>query len=183
MRLGRLIERLAIALAALAIAIGVIALLSGGLLAGSDQPGISGAAAAPGVAFADQGAAALSPGQPDPLYDSDPPTSGPHHPAAVTRDGARLTNDQLLQALQEGNVVLMYGGRRPPAGLEALAARIAPFTPALAAAGGAVILATRPGVRGIVALAWTRMLRVATAGDPRLLSFIQYWLGRGYRRR
>ncbi|MGH2856285.1 MAG: hypothetical protein ACRDMJ_02240, partial [Solirubrobacteraceae bacterium] len=54
-----------------------------------------------------------------------------------------------------------------------------PFTPALAAAGGAIVLAYRPGVDGIVALAWTRMLRVSSAQDPALRAFAQFWLGRG----
>ncbi len=55
----RLIERVLIVVAAFAVAIGVIALLSGGLLAGHDSPGVSGAASGPGVAFPDQGNAQL----------------------------------------------------------------------------------------------------------------------------
>ena len=54
-----------------------------------------------------------------------------------------------------------------------------PFTPALAATGGAVILAHRAGTNGVVALAWTHMLRVRRPNDPRLPPFIEYWLGRG----
>jgi len=76
--------------------------------------------------------------------------------------------------------VLMYGTRKPPAGLVKLAALQAPpFTPALAATGGAVILARRPGTQGVVALAWTHMLRATGPTDPQLATFIQYWLGRG----
>ena len=73
-RMPRLIERLLIVVASLAVAIGVIALLSGGLLAGRDSPGVSGAASGPGVAFPDQGSATLRPGQARPRYDSAPPT-------------------------------------------------------------------------------------------------------------
>lgn len=176
----RLLERLLIVAASLAIAIGVIALLSGGLLAGRDQPGVTGAAVAPGVAFRNQGDAQLRPGDLRPEYDSEPPTSGPHIPEAVTADEARLTDDQLLSALQSGDVVLMYGTPRPPAGLRALASGVAPaFTPALAASGQAVILARRPGVTGVVALAWAHMLRASSAGDPALRQFANYWLGRG----
>lgn len=178
--MSRLIERLLIVVASLAISIGVIALLSGGLLAGRDAPGISGTTGGPGTPYPDQGAARLRPGDLEPVYDSNPPTSGPHVPVPVTRDGAQLTNDQLLQALQVGDVVFMYGTRRPPAGLAQMAAGVAPFTPSLAAAGGAVILATRPGTAGVIALAWTRMLRAPGASDPSLRSFAQYWLGRGY---
>jgi hypothetical protein len=176
----RLIERLLIVAVSLAISIGVIALLSGGLLAGRDSPGISGADSGPGVQFRDQGDAQLRPGDLEPVYDSDPPTSGPHIPEPVVRNGAQLTNDELLQALQVGDVVLMYGSRRPPRGLAALATSLAPpFTPALAASGGAVILAYRPGITGVIALAWTHMQRVASAADPALRNFGQFWLGRG----
>jgi Protein of unknown function (DUF3105) len=176
----RLIERLLIVAVALAISIGIVALLSGGLLAGRDTPGISGTADGPGVQFRDQGDTQLRPGDLQPEYDSDPPTSGPHIPEPVTSNGAQLTDYQLLQALQVGDVVLMYGSRRPPSGLAALATSLAPpFTPALAASGGAVILADRPGTAGVIGLAWTHMQRVASATDPALRSFAQFWLGRG----
>lgn len=178
--MGRLIERLAIVLAALAIAVGVIALLSGGLLAGRDAPGVSGAGGGPGAAFADQGDAILAPGEPRPVYDSTPPTSGPHRPAAVSADGAALSDDQLLQALQVGDVVLVYGGPQALPGLRALARTVAaPFSPALAASGQAVVLARRGGTSGVVALAWAHMLRAASASDPALGPFIAYRLGRG----
>lgn len=174
----RLVERLLIVVASLAIAVGVIALLSGGLLAGQDAPGLSGTDTGPGVQFKDQGSARLQPGEPAPVYDSEPPTSGPHVAAPITSDGARLSNDQLLQGLQVGDVVLMYGSRRPPAGLAALAGAVAPpFTPALAASGGAVVLAYRPGVAGVIGLAWAHMLRVPGV-DAALRTFAQFWLGR-----
>ncbi len=176
----RLIERLLIVLASLGIAIGVIALLSGGLLAAHDAPGITGSGSGPGVGFPDQGAALLRPGDLQPVYDSNPPTSGPHVPVPVTSDGAQLSDYQLLQALEVGDVVFMYGTPGPPSGLARLANSIAPFTPALAATGGSVILATRPGTVGVIALAWTRMLHVASVSDPQLRSFAEYWLGRGY---
>lgn len=176
----RLIERLLIVAAALALSIGVIALLSGGLLAGRDSPGVAGGDSGPGVHYRDQGHAVLRPSDPKPSYNSDPPTSGPHVPQGIARNGARLTNDQLLQALQVGDVVLMYGTRKPPSGLAALAHSVAPpFTPALAASGGSVILAYRPGTEGVVGLAWTHMLRAGSAADPALLNFAQFWLGRG----
>jgi hypothetical protein len=176
----RLVERLLIVVAALAISIAVIALLSGGLLAGRDSPGVSGAAAGPGVVYRDQGDAVLKLGELEPEYDSVPPTSGPHVPTPVTAGGAMLTNDQLLTALAAGNVVFMYGSAAPPPGLSTLAAAVAaPFTPALAASGEAVILAYRPQITGVVALAWTRMLQTATGSDPSLRAFALAWLGRG----
>lgn len=166
--------------AALAIAVGVIAVLSGGLLAGRDNPGVSAGSSGPGAVSRDQGDAHLRPGAPRPAYDSSPPTSGAHVPVPVTRDESMLTDDQLLQALSVGDVVLMYGTRSPARPLRAVAAAAAaPFSPALAASGQAVILARRPGTAGVTALAWTRMLRVASPGDPALRAFAQAWLGRG----
>jgi hypothetical protein len=74
----------------------------------------------------------------------------------------------------------MYGSPQPPPGLRSLASSVAaPFTPALAAAGQAVILARRPGVSRLIGLAWTHSLRVADVRDRLLRPFIEYWLGRG----
>ena len=178
-RLARWLERLAILLAALALSVGLIILLSG-FFAGRDQAGVSGAGAGPGQGFADLGHAALRPGQPRPAYDSSPPTSGAHVPRAVTRAGAPLSDDQLLSALEAGDVVIVYGASRPPAGLEQFARSVAPpFSAELAATGDAVILAPRPGTTGILALAWTHLLRVQGASDPALRQFVGFWLGRG----
>ena len=172
------LERLLIVVAAFAISIGVIALLSGGLLAGRDNPGVNAGQSGPGTRYRDQGNLHLRRGELRPVYDSDPPTSGPHIPQAVLRDGAELSNDQLLQALEVGDVVFMYGTPQPPRGLEAIAQAVAgSFTPALAASGQAVILARRPGTRGVIALAWTHMLH--TLSGPDLRGFAQFWLSRG----
>jgi hypothetical protein len=172
------LERLLIVVAALAISISVIALLSGGLLAGRDDPGVSAGQSGPGMRFRDQGDLHLRPGELRPVYDSDPPTSGPHIPQAVLRDRSELSDDQLLQALEVGDVVLMYGTPQPPGGLAEIAQAVGGrFTPALALSGQAVILARRPGTRGVIALAWTRLLR--TLSGPDLRNFAEFWLGRG----
>jgi hypothetical protein len=173
-------ERAGIVIVSLAISIAVIALLSGGLLAGRDDPGVSQSGAPVGTAYPDQGHTHLAPRTLHPAYDSTPPTSGAHVPLPVTRDESTLSVDQLLQALETGNVVVMYGTPAPPPGLTALAASVAaPFSPRLAAAGQAVILARQPGTTGLIALAWTRMLRTSSVADPQLRSFMEYWLGRG----
>ena len=58
-----------------------------------------------------------------PHYDSDPPTSGAHVPAVLTREFVPLSDDQLLSVLAAGDVVVEYGpGLQPPAGLRRLAA-------------------------------------------------------------
>jgi hypothetical protein len=173
------VERVAIGVASLLLSVGLIVLLSG-YFSGRDQAGVSGAAGIPGQAFPDLGHRVLRPGEPRPAYNSNPPTSGAHVPSAVTRDGAPLTDDQLLQVLEAGDVVIVYDGRRPPAGLKQFAGSVAPpFTPALADTGDAVILAPRPGTDGIVALAWVHLLRVQQPSDPALRQFVGYWLGRG----
>ena len=179
MKLTVALERVAIVVASLVLSVGLIALLSG-FFAGRDQAGVNGTASQQGVQFRDLGDAHLRAGQPHPAYDSNPPTSGPHVPEPITRDMTELNDDQLLEALEQGNVVFMYGTRTPPPGLQALARSVAgPFTPALAAAGQAVILARRPGTRGILGLAWAHLVSVGAADDPALRSFAQYWLGRG----
>lgn len=178
-RLARVLERTAILIASLALSIGLIVLVSG-FFAGRDQAGVTGAGAGPGQAFKDLGHAALRPGQARPAYDSNPPTSGAHFSRAVTRAGVPLTDDQLLSALEVGDVVIFYGGSRPPAGLEQFVRSVAPaFTPALGATGDAVILAPRRGVAGILAASWAHLLRVRQASDPQLRQFVGFWLGRG----
>jgi hypothetical protein len=178
-RLARALERLAILLASLVLSVGLIVLVSG-YFSGRDQAGVTGAATGPGQAFADLGHATLRPGEARPAYDSNPPTSGAHVNEAVTRAGTPLNEDQLLTALQVGDVVIFYGGSRPPAGLERTVSSMAPpFTPALAATGDAVILASRPGTTGVLAASWAHLLHVQRPSDPLLRQFVGFWLGRG----
>ncbi len=179
MKLTTALERLAIVVASLALSIGLIAALSG-FFAGRDEAGVSGPSAPAGQQFRDLGHARLAPGEPHPAYDSNPPTSGAHVPEPVRRDEAKLNDDQLLQSLEAGDVVIMYGGRNPPPGLRRLARTVTgPFTPALAAAGQAVILARRPGTAGLLGLAWAHMVHVSAPTDSLLRQFADYWLGRG----
>jgi hypothetical protein len=174
-----LLERALVILASLALSFGLIALLSG-FFEDRDNGQLARGPSGPGRHFRDLGDAMLRPGQLRPPYDSTPPTSGPHLLRLVTRDRVPLDDDQLLSALDLGDVVILYGERTPPAQLVGLASRVAgPFTPVLAAAGQAVILSRSPGLRGFTALAWAHLLRVRRADDPELASFADYWLGRG----
>ena len=101
-------------------------------------------------------------------------------PIRTDRDGTRLSEDQLLHALELGDVVLLYGTSTAPPQLRALQERLpGRFDPVLAANGAAVILANRPGTDGVTALAWKRILRARSASDPALERFADYWLGRG----
>jgi hypothetical protein len=154
-RLAPVTHAALVGLASLALSVGLILLLSG-YFAARDQAGVSGTAGAPGQSLRDLSDARLGPGQ------------------------AGLDDQQLRQALALGDVVIAYGGHRRPAGLQTLARQVAgPFSSALARAGQAVILARRPGVSGLIGLAWAHIIRVRGPGDPALRALAQYWLGRG----
>jgi len=147
-----------------------------------DRADVSDQAAGPGQALPDRGHEHLRPGEkPRVRYASDPPTSGPHVPRAIRHDASTLGDDALLQALEQGNVVLLYGEPRPPEPLRSLARDVnqGAFSPDLAASGQAVILGRRPGTRGVVALAWRHLLRASGPRDPALRAFADAWLGRG----
>ena len=76
--------------------------------------------------------------------------------------------------------MVLYPPPRAPGALRTLADAHAPgFSPALAAAGQALILAPRAGTKGLVALSWAHLLRTGFAQDPGLTQFITFWLGRG----
>lgn len=173
------LERLAILLASLVLSVGLIALLSG-FFAGRDPAGVSGGTPAIGTHYPDLGHRHILPGQLRPPYNSVPPTSGAHVPEPILADGRVLNDDQILEALELGNVVVLYGTPAPPPGLRELAVSLgAGFSPALEAAGQALVIGRRPGTQGLVVLAWTRTLRVASPADPLLRIFAQEWLGRG----
>jgi hypothetical protein len=111
---------------------------------------------------------------------ADPPASGPHGNALVTRDRSPITDDQLVQAVELGNVVILYAGARPAPALVQLQKAVAgPFDAELAAAGQAVILARRSGAGPATALAYKRVLRADDPADPALRDFAEFWLGRG----
>ena len=109
------------------------------------------------------------------------PGPGQGDGAAVARELPLGRRAELTRALRAGNVVLVHGASAPPPALTALAADVSggPPDPALREAGQQVILARRPGARGVVALAWGRTLRAASPADPQLRRFAEAWLGRG----
>jgi hypothetical protein len=82
--------------------------------------------------------------------------------------------------LQNGNVELRYSDPAFAPKLRALAASLgAPDTPALRAAGAAVVVRRDPKVGGVRANAWKHTLTVTSPADPSLQDFIESWLGRG----
>lgn len=133
----------------------------------------------PGEALTDQ-CARHSPPAADFRYATQPPASGPHRPRLPRADERRLSDDELLHALELGNVVVTYDARRPPPALQSLRDQVAgPFDVELAAAGQAVLVVPHPAAEGITALAWARRLNTRDPQDPRLREFTEYWLGQG----
>ena len=173
-------KRVLIVLAVVGVAAaGCIALIT--VLVAQDSSEVD-SSSGPGVLEPDRGARRLGDdAPPTPVSPpADPPTSGPHRPEPVTRDATELSEDQLLEALALGNVVIAYDTDDPPAELLALQRDVSgPFDPGLAAAGQAVILARRPGVPGVVALAWRRKLEASGPDDPQLHEFAEAYLGQG----
>jgi hypothetical protein len=151
------------------------------ILANRDSSGVT-HTSGPGTLEADGGSARTGTPHTPASSPGDPPTSGSHRAQPVTRDATELSDDQLLEALRLGNVVLTYATAQPPAALKSLQADVSgAFDPSLAQAGQAVILDHRPGSKGVIALAWRRKLRVAAADDPQLRAFADAWLGQGPR--
>lgn len=169
----------------LAVGAGVL-VLAGGLVAlvvafsSRDDAGVERAATGPGQLEPDHGARHLTDHQHANVPAGTLPTSGAHSVANITHDARRLSNDQILHALELGDVVLAYSGASPPAALVRLQRRLTgPFDAELAAAGQAVVLA-RVGAAGPAAgLAWRRQLKVGDPADPQLQDFAEAWLGRG----
>ena len=156
------------------VALGVVIVVGGilGLMAyfnGRDSGGVqTSAAAGPGTLE-------TAPGS--------PPTSGPHRQRNPTSQ-RRLDDDQLVTALELGDVVIAYPQATAPPELRALQEQVSgPFDPELAAAGQMVILTRRSDVQGIQALAYKRRLSVTSPGDPRLRAFADAWLGKPARGR
>jgi hypothetical protein len=154
---------LAVALGVLIVAGGILGLMS--YFSGRDSGGVQqSAAGGPGTLESTPGS---------------PPTSGPHARRNPTSE-RHLDDAQLLTALELGDVVIAYPQATPPPALVALQERVSgPFDPELAAAGQMVILARRPDVSGIEALAWHRRLQASGPADPRLRAFADAWLGKG----
>ena len=141
-----------------------------------DDPEVASAPEGPGELQPDRGSGHDAPAE----VTDEWPTSGPHREELVTRDRRRLTDDQILHALELGNVVILYDAPDPGTGLERVQEEVAgPFDAELAAAGQAVILARRPGAGPATALAWRRVYETDDPLDPRVGEFAEAWLGRG----
>lgn len=167
----------------LAIVLLSIAAVAGVLIfaASRDKPDLSAIDRGPGTEYPDQGNDHLALGEePKVRFVSNPATSGPHLPEGIVNDGVQLSRDQVLQALEKGNVVLFFDSAKEGRALRRLQRRVSgPYDSQIAAAGQAIVLARRPRTKGVIAAAWRHLLTVKKPTDPQLDGFIQYWLGRG----
>jgi Protein of unknown function (DUF3105) len=165
-------------LAAVGVILGIAAVAAVFLIAtGRDDSQLAGPQG-PGELQPNRGASHSGPAE---ASGDDPPTSGTHEPRLVTHDRRPITDDQLIHALELGDVVILYDSAQPPAALERLQEDVmgGPFDAEVAAAGQAVILARRAGAGPATALAWRRILRADDPSDPELREFTEFWLGRG----
>lgn len=159
----------------LAVAIGLVIVVAGVgglimLLQSRDDAGIETAAQGPGELEPDRGFAHDADGEAG-------ATTGPHRDELITRDARALTPDQILHALELGDVVITYPGGSPPRELLDLQQEVSGrFDAETAAAGQAVVLAEGDELE---ALAWRRRLRVKDPADPALREFAEHWLGLG----
>ena len=165
----------ALAVAGLAAGLCLILII---VLASRDSSQVDpGTASGPGVLESDRGAQVITSGPDTPVSAPDaPPTSGNHRDDPINADRTELTDDQILTALAAGNVVIAYDGEAPSGVQEDVSGG---YDPELAAAGQAVILAKRPGVGGVQALAWRHRLKASGPDDPALREFAEAWLGQG----
>jgi Protein of unknown function (DUF3105) len=175
------VRRILAVVAGVVLVVGGVAALLAAFNARDDAGVEAPAAAGPGELQRDLGARHLAAGEHVLLEGlTDPPTSGAHHERLITREGRALSPDQILHALELGNVIVFYSGRRPPAPLRALQRDVSgPFDAEIAAAGQQVILAPRQGPTAVTAAAWRRLLRTDDPSDPRLREFAEAWIGRG----
>lgn len=109
------------------------------------------------------------------FFDSRDPSTTNGEPTATTAAPASAG-----ALLEQGNVVLRFSDRAFRPKLQALATGLgAPDTPALRAAGQAVVLRAQAGTAGVVAAAYGHTLAARTPDDPQLQAFIEKWLGQG----
>lgn len=130
----------------------------------------------PGVAeFESQGAVHIQPGSAHELYNSNPPTSGPHYaqPAAWGIYENQLADETLVHNLEHGGIWISYKLDLPDsekAKLKEIAGRYK----------SKVILVPRTQNDSPIALcAWQRLLKLDSVDEPKITEFIATYKNRG----
>lgn len=148
-----------------------------------------------GKAYPSQGHAHLNPGEPDDfVYNSNPPTSGPHREMFTDTfiSPEPLPNYVQVHLLEHGNVLLQYNCSCPDlaAALGSIAmiydSHLLPANELQPSAadvqngeeqGSAVIVAPYPHMKSTIALtAWTRLATLPAADKQKIVSFIDTYL-------
>ncbi len=134
----------------------------------------------PGEPVEDQGRLHVRPGETHPSYNSKPPTSGWHYdnsaPWGVHK--APIPDELQIHNLEHGGVLVQY---RPNAPQE-LVAQLTSFVERLRqqAKYCKLILAPYPELDKPLALtAWTRILKLESFDEERMLGFIDAWIEKG----
>lgn len=128
-----------------------------------------------GERIAGLGRTHISPGQPHPAYNSNPPTSGWHTPQVASWGASRaeIPDEVLLHNLEHGGIWLSYKNPSDTVlveKLEALASRY----------GSKVIVTPRSKNDSPIAIAaWERLLKLDTYDENRIVEFINAFRNRG----
>ncbi|MAS35433.1 MAG: hypothetical protein CL610_15590 [Anaerolineaceae bacterium] len=119
------------------------------------------------IAFPSQGTEHLEPGQQPPLYNSNPPTSGPHTQSIRTGVYTEIVPDvSLIHNLEHGHVWLSYRDAGDQEAINVLTQVQQRFP-------GRVVVTNRPQNDGrVAAAAWSRLLTVDELNADELFNFV-----------
>lgn len=128
--------------------------------------------------FPDEGRNHVDPST-TPVYNTDPPTSGPHYPTP-TEPGFYTTEQRpghLVHALEHGNVVIYYDPARvTPADLDSLKALASNHKGDF---DGIAVTPRSDPRYPIILTAWRAMLRLDAYDPAQIQAFLDIFLGRG----
>lgn len=134
-------------------------------------------AALPGQAVRQMISRHIAVGDPTPVYDTDPPTSGPHVPEAASWGiyTEPMEKQAVVHSLEDGGVVINYRPDLAPATIGQLAAVVNGY------ASDHLILAPYPGLtKPIVLTAWGRIDQLDTLDEARIRRFADAWRGKDH---
>ena len=123
----------------------------------SEPPQDDASTALPGVYYADLGRGHLQAGQPYTLYNSNPPTSGPHDPVPTSWGvhDTPVPKEKLVHNMEHGGVLILYNCT---SACDDIVTALADYTKAELAKGKNIVMAPYPGIDNRIALvSWTRL--------------------------
>lgn len=129
----------------------------------------------PGISYANQGNAHITPGTEHPPYNSNPPTSGPHwaSPAAWGVYDQALPDEQFIHNLEHGGIWISYKDPQDQDLVGKLKDIAGQYTIK-------VILTPRPqNDEKIAVAAWGRLLKLDQFDRGQILDFIKTYINKG----